>query len=178
MQFEQPSKVQRYSKAMCGTIENSRLLTRWWWCLAGNKETRLVTDYYQLIMPSISKDCSNTFLERSLIYAAPYEWNKLSEHIRTSNLYCFKTSIKTIVDIFHYVALSPLVFPICLGKNHATDAIIRHSLALRSWLGRPFDMSRSVLPHSARPYASCQTWLTSWLIRATSPPPCVWFNQM
>ena len=42
--------------------------------------TRLGTDHHQLIMPPISKDCSNTFLERSFIYAAPCEWNKLSEH--------------------------------------------------------------------------------------------------
>ena len=48
--------------------------------------TRLGIDHHQLIMPPISKDCSNTFLERSFIYAAPCEWNKLSEHIRTSNL--------------------------------------------------------------------------------------------
>ena len=48
--------------------------------------TRLGTDHHQLIMPPISKDCSNTFLERSFIYAAPCEWNKLSELIRTSNL--------------------------------------------------------------------------------------------
>ena len=35
------------------------------------------------IVPPISKDCSNTFLECSFIYAAPCEWNKLvniSEH--------------------------------------------------------------------------------------------------
>ena len=51
--------------------------------------TRLGTDHHQLIMPRISKDCSNTFLERSFIYAAPCEWNKLSEHIRTSNFDCF-----------------------------------------------------------------------------------------
>ena len=50
--------------------------------------TRLGTDHHQLIMPPISKDCSNTFLERSFIYAAPCEWNKLSEHIRTSNFDC------------------------------------------------------------------------------------------
>ena len=38
--------------------------------------TRLGTDHHQLIMPQISKDCSNnTFLERSFIYAAPCEWN-------------------------------------------------------------------------------------------------------
>ena len=48
--------------------------------------TRLGADHHQLIMPPISKDCSNTFLERSFIYAAPYEWNKLSECIRTSIL--------------------------------------------------------------------------------------------
>ena len=48
--------------------------------------THLGTDHHQLIMPPISKDCSNTFLERSFIYAAPCEWNILSEHIRTSNL--------------------------------------------------------------------------------------------
>ena len=35
--------------------------------------TRLGTDHHQLIMPPISKDCSNTFLERSFIYAAPCE---------------------------------------------------------------------------------------------------------
>ena len=52
--------------------------------------TRLGTDHHQLIMPPISKDCSNTFLERSFIYAAPCEWNKLSEHIRTSNFDGFR----------------------------------------------------------------------------------------
>ena len=53
-------------------------------CELNNKKesqvnTRLGTDHHQLIMPPISKDCSNTFLERSFIYAAPCEWNKLSE---------------------------------------------------------------------------------------------------
>ena len=43
--------------------------------------TRLGVDHHQLIMLPISKDCSNTFLERSFIYAAPCEWNKLSECI-------------------------------------------------------------------------------------------------
>ena len=51
----------------------------------GYVNTLLGADHHQLIMPSISKDCSNTFLERSFIHAAPCEWNKLSEHIRTSN---------------------------------------------------------------------------------------------
>ena len=60
------------------------------WKLISRREssvnTRLGTDHHQLIMPPISKDCSNTFLERSFIYAASCEWNKLSEHIRTSIL--------------------------------------------------------------------------------------------
>ena len=56
--------------------------------------TRLGTDHHQLIMPQISKDCSNTFLDRSFIYAAPCEWSKLSEHIRTSNFDCFRNRLK------------------------------------------------------------------------------------
>ena len=48
-------------------------------------------------MPPISKDCSNTFLERLFINAAPCEWNKLSEHIRTSNFDCFRKSVKTML---------------------------------------------------------------------------------
>ena len=51
--------------------------------------THLGTDHHQLITLPISKDCSNTFLERSFLYAAPCEWNKLSEHIRTLNFDCF-----------------------------------------------------------------------------------------
>ena len=39
---------------------------------------------------------NNTFLERSFIYAAPCEWNKLSEHIRTLNLDCVRRTIKTM----------------------------------------------------------------------------------
>ena len=35
--------------------------------------TRLGADHHQLIMPLISKNCSNAFLGRSFIYAAPCE---------------------------------------------------------------------------------------------------------
>ena len=35
--------------------------------------TRLGADHHQIIMPPISKDCSNTFLERSFIYTAQIE---------------------------------------------------------------------------------------------------------
>ena len=55
--------------------------------------TRLDTDHHQLIIPPISKDCSNIFLERSFIYAAPCEGNKLSKHFRTSNFDCFRKSV-------------------------------------------------------------------------------------
>ena len=58
--------------------------------------TRLGADHHQLSMPPISKDCSNTFLERSFIYAAPCEWNKLSEYIRTNNFDLFRKSVKTM----------------------------------------------------------------------------------
>ena len=44
---------------------------------------RMEPDHHQLIMPPISKNGSNTFLERSIMYTAQCEWNKLSEHIRT-----------------------------------------------------------------------------------------------
>ena len=43
--------------------------------------TRLGADHHQLIMPPISKDYSNSFLERSFIYAFQCEWNKLGEYI-------------------------------------------------------------------------------------------------
>ena len=59
----------------------------------GHVNTRLGSDHHQLIMPSISNKCSNTFLEHSFIYAAPCEWNKLSENIRTSNFDCFRKSV-------------------------------------------------------------------------------------
>ena len=64
--------------------------------------TRLGADHHQLIMPPISKDCSNTFLERSFIYAAPCEWNKLSECIRTSTFDSFRKSVKTILFTQEY----------------------------------------------------------------------------
>ena len=64
--------------------------------------TRLGSDQHQLIMPPISKDCSNTFLDRSFIYAAPCEWNKLSECIRTSSFDSFRKSVKTMLFTQQY----------------------------------------------------------------------------
>ena len=59
--------------------------------------TQLGADHHQLIMPPISKDCSNTFLDRSFIYAAPCEWNTWGEYIRTSNCDSFRKSVKTML---------------------------------------------------------------------------------
>ena len=53
-------------------------------------------------MPPISKDCSNTFLERSFIYAAPCEWNKLNECIRKSTFDSFRKSVKTMLFAKQY----------------------------------------------------------------------------
>ena len=64
--------------------------------------TRLGAEHQQLIMPPISKDSSNTFLERSFIYAAPCEWNKLGECIKTSNCDCFRKSVKTMLFTQQY----------------------------------------------------------------------------
>ena len=63
----------------------------------GHVNTCLGADYHYLIMQPISKHCSNTFLERSFIHAVPCKLNKLSEHIRTSNLDCFRKIVKTML---------------------------------------------------------------------------------
>ena len=52
----------------------------------------------------MSKDCSNTFLERSFLFSAPREWNRLDVtlyldniliSIRKSDFNMFKKSVKT-----------------------------------------------------------------------------------
>ena len=64
--------------------------------------TRLGADHHQLIRPRI---VPTLFLERYLTYAVPCEWNKLSEHIRTSNFDCFKKSVKTMLFTQQYGAV-------------------------------------------------------------------------
>ena len=64
--------------------------------------TQLGDDHHHLIMTPISKDCSNPFLERSFIYAAPCEWNNLSKCIRTSNFDSFRKSVKTMLFTRQY----------------------------------------------------------------------------
>ena len=65
--------------------------------------TRLGTDHHQLNFAAhYCMDCSTTFPEHSYFYAAPCEWSKLSEHIRTLNLYCFRGSVKTMLFTQQY----------------------------------------------------------------------------
>ena len=51
--------------------------------------------------PQLKCDLSVNF-ERLFIYAAPCEWNKLSEHIRTLNFDCFRKSVKTMLFTQQY----------------------------------------------------------------------------
>ena len=54
-------------------------------------------------MPPISKGSSNTFFERSFIYAAPTEWNKLDGRIRKiTNFDSFKREIKTTLFLSYF----------------------------------------------------------------------------
>ena len=49
--------------------------------------TRSANDDFLLVIPPISRNCSNTFFERSFHFASPTEWNKLDVRIRCiSNL--------------------------------------------------------------------------------------------
>ena len=59
------------------------------------KITTSSTDHYLLCTPPLSKDCSNTFLERSFPFSAPCEWNSLDESIRKSDFNMFKKCVKT-----------------------------------------------------------------------------------
>ena len=55
-------------------------------------------------------------------------------------------------------------------KRSHPHATLNHSLVYRSWLGLPFDLSRIVLPHSARSHMSAvkHDWLSH-----VSPALCV-----
>ena len=65
--------------------------------------TRSANDDFLLVIPPISRICSNTFFERSFHFASPTEWNKLDARIRCiSNLNCFKREIKTILFLNYF----------------------------------------------------------------------------
>ena len=65
-------------------------------------------DGYLLCKPTISRDCSNTFLERPFLYAAPHEWNSLQRGVRVSEFNAFKKVIKTVLFIQGYPSLNCL----------------------------------------------------------------------
>ena len=56
-----------------------------------------------LVVPPINKDSSNTFVERSFIYGAPTEWNKLDGRIRRITSFdSFKREIKTTLFLSYF----------------------------------------------------------------------------
>ena len=57
--------------------------------------TRLEGDAFLLKLPPLSRNCADTFFERSFLYRAPYEWNKLDERVRRlPDFNMFKSEIK------------------------------------------------------------------------------------
>ena len=59
--------------------------------------TRLAGDAFLLKLPPPSQNCADTFYERSFLYGAPYEWNKLDERVRRlTDFNMFKSEIKTL----------------------------------------------------------------------------------
>ena len=59
---------------LCELIEQQKSST--------NTCTRLANDAFLLKLPPPSRNCSDTFFDRSFTYGAPYEWNKLDERVR------------------------------------------------------------------------------------------------
>ena len=77
-------------------------------------------DRYLLCRPSITKICSNTFLERSFLYAAPHEWNNLERGVRVSEFNVFKKVIKTILFIQCYPGLNHEGVACRVDSRHAS----------------------------------------------------------
>ena len=100
-------RIESHYKILMLTYKSYYNITPTYLCeLISRKEssvcTRLGADHHQLTMLPIRLDCSYTFLEWSFIYAAPCEWNKLSEYIRTLNFDSFRKSVKTILFTQQY----------------------------------------------------------------------------
>ena len=80
---------------LCELIEQQKSST--------NTRTRLANDAFLLKLPPPSRNCSDTFFERSFTYGAPYEWNKLDERVRRlSNFNMFKSEIKTVLFLRYF----------------------------------------------------------------------------
>ena len=70
---------------------------------SSSTNTRSANDDLLLVIPPLSRNCSNTFFERSFNFAAPTEWNRLDKRIRSiSNLNTFKSEIKTILFLNYF----------------------------------------------------------------------------
>ena len=74
---------------------------------SSSTNTRSVNDDLLLVIPPLSRSCSNTFFERSINFAAPTKWNGLNKWIRRiSNRNIFKSTIKPTLflnyfDVYH-----------------------------------------------------------------------------
>ena len=80
---------------LCELIEQQKSST--------NTRTRLANDAFLLKLPPPSRNCSDTFFDRSFTYGAPYEWNKLDERVRRlSNFNLFKSEIKTVLFLRYF----------------------------------------------------------------------------
>ena len=80
---------------LCELIEQHKSST--------NTRTRLAKDAFLLKLPPPSRNCSDTFFERSFTYEATYELNKLDERVRRlSNFNLFKSEIKTVIFLRYY----------------------------------------------------------------------------
>ena len=65
--------------------------------------TRLAGDAFLLKLLPPSRNCADTFYERSFLYGAPYEWNKLDERVRRlTDFNMFKSEIKTLLFLRYF----------------------------------------------------------------------------
>ena len=63
----------------------------------------LAGDTFLLKLPPPSRNCAYTFYECSFLYGAPYEWNKLDEHVRRlTDFNMFKSEIKTLLFLRYF----------------------------------------------------------------------------
>ena len=70
---------------------------------SSSTNTRSANDDLLLVIPPLSRNCSNTYFERFLIFAAPTEWNRLDKRTwRISNLNNFKSEIKIILILNYF----------------------------------------------------------------------------
>ena len=70
--------------------------------------TRLADDAFLLKLPPPSRYCADTFVERSFLYGAPYEWNKLDEHVRRlTDFNMFKSEIKML--LFYVILIISMI---------------------------------------------------------------------